>query len=966
MAENDFQIGLIGKLDGTQSKQQINSDIDALKKQLNNVEIQAKLGKDAVANLTKQLNATQINLQNVNIDQKAINKMVSQINTALNGININLGNNLNNGLAQNAQRAGQQIGQQIQNGINQGLNNNTRVLDTFRQSLQNIGMHSDQIDVVADRIRNLGVQIEALNQSMSTTHNRRGDRNILSVDISGIDKYGQAIKLTQQYNVDMVAHTADVIKSIDSVATAQQKASATTDTFIDKQKNAVTKARNTLNSIQSEYSDKNVSKPIKLQSNIDELSKQYSKVESAIANLRNADKSTFTDMQNDVDTQISKLRDMIKEYRNAENVSTKLKGTDFKSGLGIAKNDLEKFKADAKDFPKITQTITDLDKAISKVGDASSLNSFNDQLRVARSELAKIKSETASSNRDAKVGINVSGLESKILELEKISPEISNFKTQIANADVSVKSLRDDLANVQTQGDFSVVKAKLNAFTDAAKAAGYQVKELAHTSKNISIPTITSAISDNGDITTKIKVMSDNFMKLGLSADEVKAKMSTVNTELTELRKLLNANGTESDISSQYEKLNTALKATQNNLTITRSETSVLKSEEQGLINTSTRLAKANSLKAWADNNTKAMSKYGAEIEQIIGTLTSLETNLTKLDMQRIDTQINTIKSSARDTGNLGLTVFDKLNKAVEKFSGWSVATGTVMKTVSEVRNSVNELKDVDNILTEISKTSDRTKSELKTLGNESFGHASKFGLKASNWLTGVQEMNRSGFYGEQGNALADTSTLAQSAGDMTAEVANNWILATNAAYKYDAQAEKLNTVLDGANQITNRNSVNMTDLANAMTTVGSNAANAGVKVNELSALIGTAVATTKKEGNEVGTAYKSIFVNLQNTSSSKIVNTLQKAGTSMTEMKNGIEQLRSPIAILKDLAKTYNELDEKDPLRSEITRNIGGKHYANILGSTLDGWSQYEKMLQDYSEGSGSAMKEAKLCLVV
>lgn len=152
-----------------------------------------------------------------------------------------------------------------------------------------------------------------------------------------------------------------------------------------------------------------------------------------------------------------------------------------------------------------------------------------------------------------------------------------------------------------------------------------------------------------------------------------------------------------------------------------------------------------------------------------------------------------------------------------------------------------------------------------------------------------------------------------------------------------------------------------MTDLANAMTTVGSNAANAGVEVDELSALIGTAVATTKKEGNEVGTAYKSIFVNLQNTSSSKIVNTLQKAGTSMTEMKNGIEQLRSPIDILKDLAKTYNELDKKDPLRSEITRNIGGKHYANILGSTLDGWNQYEKMLQDYSEGSGSAMEEAE-----
>ena len=159
----------------------------------------------------------------------------------------------------------------------------------------------------------------------------------------------------------------------------------------------------------------------------------------------------------------------------------------------------------------------------------------------------------------------------------------------------------------------------------------------------------------------------------------------------------------------------------------------------------------------------------------------------------------------------------------------------------------------------------------------------------------------------------------------------------------------------------TNRNSVNMTDMADAMTIVGSNAANAGVKVEELSAIIGTAVATTKKSGSEVGTAFKSIFVNLQNTSSSKIANTLKEAGTSMTEVKNGIEQLRSPIEILKDLANTYNSLDEKDPLRSEITRNVGGKYYANILGSVLSNFDQYSKMLTDYSEGSGSAMEEAE-----
>ena len=53
---NDFQIRLIAGLDSSKSKQQLSSDINTLKKQLSTVDVQAKLGKDVVTNLSKQLN----------------------------------------------------------------------------------------------------------------------------------------------------------------------------------------------------------------------------------------------------------------------------------------------------------------------------------------------------------------------------------------------------------------------------------------------------------------------------------------------------------------------------------------------------------------------------------------------------------------------------------------------------------------------------------------------------------------------------------------------------------------------------------------------------------------------------------------------------------------------------------------------------------------------------------------------
>ena len=132
---SEFQIGLVASLDSSKSKQQLNSDIEALKKQLTTVEVQAKLGKDVVTNLTQQLNAVQIKLNNVKVDQTAINNMISQFNTAFSKVNINLGNINTNGATQSAQKTGQQIGNQLGNSINQSLQAN---LNHVKQDIQNI------------------------------------------------------------------------------------------------------------------------------------------------------------------------------------------------------------------------------------------------------------------------------------------------------------------------------------------------------------------------------------------------------------------------------------------------------------------------------------------------------------------------------------------------------------------------------------------------------------------------------------------------------------------------------------------------------------------------------------------------------------------------------------------------------------------------------------------------------------
>lgn len=122
-----------------------------------------------------------------------------------------------------------------------------------------------------------------------------------------------------------------------------------------------------------------------------------------------------------------------------------------------------------------------------------------------------------------------------------------------------------------------------------------------------------------------------------------------------------------------------------------------------------------------------------------------------------------------------------------------------------------------------------------------------------------------------------------------------------------------------------------MEDMAAATSKAASMAAELGVQEDELSAMIGTVESRTKAGGEETGTGIKSLLINLQNLNNAKIVGTLEKAGVAMTEMIDGVAQMRSPIAILEDLQQVFNSLGESDPLRSEILTNIGQKYHANV-----------------------------------
>ena len=172
-----------------------------------------------------------------------------------------------------------------------------------------------------------------------------------------------------------------------------------------------------------------------------------------------------------------------------------------------------------------------------------------------------------------------------------------------------------------------------------------------------------------------------------------------------------------------------------------------------------------NQLAAFTNKHTKIneSSYWLGEAERIRGVIEAVSN---RDELRDATDQFQVFTTGVRATGYAAVSTTDRIRGMLGNIVKVGNYFGLAFVAVNKFRQSLNTLKSNDTILTEISKTSEMTKQQLKELGDEAFKVASKYGQVSGNYLTAVQEMARSG-YEMMSKQLGELSLLAQSAGDM-------------------------------------------------------------------------------------------------------------------------------------------------------------------------------------------------------
>lgn len=549
-------------------------------------------------------------------------------------------------------------------------------------------------------------------------------------------------------------------------------------------------------------------------------------------------------------------------------------------------------------------------------------------------------------------------------ELDKSLNNLSKLKEKWQEQGIYVDEFKAKVENLEKSlNEITIGDVKgLNTFKE-------QISSLSSEAKQLSQIHEIQLLSNGGiknDYSTQIAKLEGNFRALGLTQDQITEKMRNVTSSFDVLKTRINQPFNESN----YQEIIDLNNKLQTELVESGNEYTRLQSAAKGYITIQQRLSKANEIEAWNQKNTAATNEVKNANDAYIASLRDLNSQMTKMQFNEIVNGFKKSENSMRALGKLGLSLKHQMTQAVSSFSTWLSASTLVMTFISKTRNAVTELKNVNTLLTEISKTNHSlTQTDLEGIGNRGFDIASKYGKGVTDYLTGVQDMSRAGY--KNAEAMAEVSTAAQGAGDMTAEVANKMVIATDKAYKLGGSVEELTKILDGVNWICDNNAVNMSELSEGMSIVGSTAASLGVDVNELTAALGTMAASTQQSGSEVARAFKAILLNIRQVSDeeegidaeglTKYEKACNALGVSLKETKDGVLQTRDAMEVLKELSEEYNKLDPNDIRRTDLLNSVGGKLRSTQLDAILRQWDMYENMLQQFSDGSGTMAMEAE-----
>lgn len=418
--------------------------------------------------------------------------------------------------------------------------------------------------------------------------------------------------------------------------------------------------------------------------------------------------------------------------------------------------------------------------------------------------------------------------------------------------------------------------------------------------------------------TTKNQSFLDKYTDQSSEAlDRAREKIETINKLQSALK---SGNLSDDDIISTYSKLNDEL----DKLSYSMKEVGLQNSKtlDVGVADT-----KANKVKAYYEENTKAVKKYGDQLKEIEAEYRRAKT---VEDALITDKKYNQLKSQISAEGLTGKSHIDEFKRAFGQIAEFAGIYGAIQNVIYEVpRQMVQNVLEVDDAMTNLQMatgvTNDKAKELMSTynqLGDDLKALGTDVAASATEWMKQGKSIQES-------QKLAKDSIVLSKIGDLSAEESTKTI--TAAMKSYDLDESEVMGFIDKISAIDMASATDVGGLADAFNKVAANARNAGIETEKVLAYAATIGETTQEGMDSVGTSLNSIFSRMGNIKLSRLKDptTNEDLSNVETSLRNVGIELRESTGQFRDFDEVLDETASRWGTFSEVTQRSIASSFA-------------------------------------
>lgn len=885
-------------------------------------------------------------------------KNLKQQIEALGNVRINLDGSVTGATANSGNSTVAKNANTVRTNVAQGIveadikiTNMEKHVDELSGSLKKMGFEKSAIDGITK-------ELEAMDIVVNRVVTRLDKNKNMMLTIMGTDKANRR-NVTLTKGVDVEGQPVQFTKVSQKIGE--------TERFLKRQENAVARLTNQINEANRKAIDPNANHSIKEKEHLNELEAQYKAIINAIQQMGNASSDTFNAEKNKVESLISEYKSLVSEYRNAENVSIDYDGENYSTGLEKAKNELIKFKREAKEFPQMTQTVKELDDAFAKVGDAGSLQDFTRQLSVADSALKNIQAEANEANRiltDAWKKIDSLSIQAARLNPEANPKQLAELSKQLEEAEADYESLKRAFSSKLSTSQFGTLQANADDLTKKLDAIEKKHQDTrAELAKKINIHL------EAGKFTEQVTRAYSNANRLADTSQELRVKLEALHNAQTDMNNAFNSSNVDEQIAA-YRRYLKILEDVQNQIKINKIQerdavdAQKLTLSKQGL---------SSDMTSWLRENSAAAKRFGDDIRRL---QVQLKTCDNSVDFNNIKSEFRNVQKEAKALGLTGLTTFDKLKYKLKEYMAYFSVAEVFMYASQGLRDMFEQVKAIDSAMTELKKVTNETDAAYSQFLENAASRAKEIGTTIDGLVSSTADFARLGYGFKDAQGLAEVANIYAVVGDEieSVETATESLISTMAAFKDQADgmsnSDFAMSIIDKFNEIGNNFAISSGGIGEALERSASSLNAANNTIDESIALI-TAANTVVQSPDTVGTAFKTISMRIRGAKTE-----LEEAGLETEGMVESTASLRQEILALSgvdimenanEFKSTYKIMDElaakwedlTDIQQASITELIAGKRQGNIVSSLMTNFDVAREALETSLNSSGSALEE-------